>query len=306
MRLDPNLHESVIRILRKRLNANRTIASVQSVSGGCISTACRLLLDDGGSVFLKFGSQPIDMFEAEADGLAAIDATGTITVPNVLGVGSGPPPFILLSWIDTEPPASKFWQRLGHQLAALHTFHRNPNHDTNAKGNLFGYLRDNFIGVTRQPNAQNRSWTQFFAEQRIDFQARLALQQSRIDRGQFRLIQNALPAIKEVISEVESTTSPSLVHGDLWRGNVLCGIDQTPYLIDPAVHFAHSESELAMPRLFGGFADRFQRAYDEQIEPQTGRDQRIEIYQLYHLLNHLNLFGAAYWPDCQRIVSQYL
>ena len=267
------------------------IAAVQEVSGGSIHRARRVDLVDGRSVFLKIasrthGGEP-GVFAAEAAGLAALAAVGEIRVPEVLahggGEGSRGAEYLLLEHIETSAPGPGFFERFGRAFARFHS---------RGRGERFGFAADNVLGATPQPNPWSDDWVSFFRDHRLGHQLRLArrrgLSDAELDGAGDRLLER----LEELLGDPEE--EPCLLHGDLWGGNYLVDTDGAPVLIDPAVYYGRREADLAMTRLFGGFGPDFYRAYDEEWPLAPGSEVRLAVYELYHLLNHLNLFGRSY------------
>ena len=253
----------------------------RTVAGGDISSAWRIDTASG-AVFLKTGpATSAGMFAAEAEGLAEIAATHTVRVPQPLAHGeTSGGAFIALEWLDFSRGTRVAEERLGEQLAALHGC-------TRAR---FGWHRDNTIGLTPQPNPWTGEWIAFFAEHRLGHQLRLAAERGYggdLQRDGARLIER-LPVLLDGYSP-----AASLLHGDLWGGNWAC-CDDAPVIFDPAVYYGDRESDLAMTRLFGGFGPAFYAAYEAAWPLAPGHAARNGLYQLYHVLNHLNLFGRAY------------
>lgn len=273
------------------------IEDVTPVGGGCISNACRVK-SSGGTFFLKWSSdQAGQTFEAEAAGLKALrEAASPLHIPEVLaarnGSGGAEPGFILMDWIDEGPKGRDFWPALGAGLAVLHR----------TSDSSFGFAVDNFIGRIEQVNAPSEVWPRFFLKNRLEFQRDLARRiggwSKAWDAGFDRLAER-LPDI------LPDQPVPSLVHGDLWNGNVIATAAGAPTLIDPATHYAHREVDLAMSELFGGFPPSFYRAYREAWPLDAGYEERRDIYNLYHLINHLNHFGSAYAGQVQAILNRY-
>ena len=272
-----------------RGNGRGEVASARPLSGGGVSRALRLETA-GGSLVLKLKpGAPPDMFAREAEGLAALaGAAGGPAVPGVYLVG---PDFILLQDLRPAPPAPDYWPAFGRQLAALH---RTP-------GARYGFARDNYCGETPQPNPWTESGHEFFAEHRLRHQARLARDRERPDAPDLRRIERLCARLPDLVPP----QSPALIHGDLWRGNALAGPRGEPALIDPAAHFGWAEAELAMTFLFGGFPRAFYDAYAASYPLAPGWRGRTDIYNLYHLLNHLNVFGAGYLGQVQDILRRY-
>jgi fructosamine-3-kinase len=241
------------------------------------------------------------MFEAEAAGLRALAATRAIRVPQVLAVS---PTALVLELIEPAARRTGFAEDFGRRFAALH-LHR---------GKACGFPHDNFIGATPQPNSpldarweeaapdDGPGWPEFYLERRLRFQVRLAEQ--RGDGGELaRLLDRAEARIRELLAS--AIEPPGLLHGDLWGGNYIVDERGEACLIDPAVYYGHREAELAMTRLFGGFDSAFYAAYEEAAPLTAGHPERLPIYQLYHVLNHFNLFGGSYYEQARRMLGRY-
>jgi protein-ribulosamine 3-kinase len=263
------------------------------VSGGDISAAWRLATDDG-DLFIKTGPlSAAEMFAAEAKGLSEIAKTGTIRVPQVIASGSVETAvFLALEWLDLERADAAVESRFGEQLAKLH-------HVTERR---FGWHRDNTIGLTPQHNAWSDDWVDFYREYRLAFQLRLAAQNGFTGELQQRGAQllKRLPIYFE-----GAVPSASLLHGDLWGGNWGCS-GGNPVIFDPAVYYGDRETDLAMTRLFGGFGTAFYDAYESSWPLQDGYQARQCLYQLYHVLNHLNLFGSGYLGRANSLIDELL
>ena len=180
---------------------------------------------------------------------------------------------------------------MGRKLAALH------NH-TNAQ---FGFEHDNYIGSTPQPNTWTEDGYAFFGEQRLNFQAQLAAKRGLLSRAE----EGQVERVGERLAELVPQQPASLLHGDLWDGNALADENGQPALIDPAAHYGWAEAELGMTALFGGFGAEFYAAYEEARPLETGYQERFPVYNLYHLLNHLNLFGMGYHGQVIAILKRY-
>ena len=259
------------------------------VSGGDINDAYKLTLSDSRQVFMKANrSAGLSFFQAEADGLEAIRATGAINVPEVIAVGKDQQygAFLLLEWVKADPKAHDFWEKFGKSLARMHQ----------APASRFGWEKDNYIGASPQKNTLHYSWISFFRDCRLAPQFKLA--QRYFDPAMHKRITRLLDHLDDYLVE---PPHPSLLHGDLWSGNFITGSDGQAWLIDPAVYVGHAETDLAMTELFGGFASAFFSAYKEVNQLQPGYEQRRDLYNLYHLLNHLNLFGEGYLSSVLRI-----
>ena len=283
-------------ILRQTLGSESVIASSESVSGGCINRVMKLNLNSGKPLLVKLAGEANVGFRHEAQGLAAIAETNTIATPQVIAVGDSPQPYLILEWIGTAASQPVFWERLGQKLAALH------NVKPAQQG--FGFTEDNVIGANSQINSWSNSWASFFCERRLRYQFELAFGEGHFSESEVLLFEECLAKVSVMLEQADA--QPSLIHGDLWNGNFLCDQNQQAVLIDPAVSYSHSEVELSIMRMFGGFDPRCFEAYHEMRPAQPGASQRIEIYSLYHYLNHLNLFGRSYLNDCWRIINKYV
>ncbi|HLF63165.1 MAG TPA: fructosamine kinase family protein [Saprospiraceae bacterium] len=285
--MDHRLHKLLAEVLSEE------VFTYSSLSGGDISSVYRIETKDHRFVLkIKAGQDALPLFEAERTGLQAISDTGTIHTPRVMHCGAlAECAVLIMDYIETKQASSTDLANLGHQLARLHWI-------TNAQ---FGWPSDNFIGSLRQCNTWHSDWTMFYTERRLIPQFRMAL-----DKG--LLTASEIPdeaVINDVLRNLFGEIRPSLLHGDLWGGNYLIASDGTPYLIDPAVYYGHHEVDLAMSKLFGGFGRSFYDAFAEVIPEKEGAEARNDIYQLYYLLVHLNLFGSAYRQLVMRIVRRY-
>ena len=256
-------------------------AEPRPVSGGDISAAWRLD-SPAGSVFLKTGpASSYEMFAAEAEGLSELAQANVVRVPAVIALGEQRgSAFVALEWLRFQSIDTASERRLGEQLAALHRTTK-PR---------YGWHRDNTIGLTRQNNAWSDSWVDFYREHRLRYQLELAAGNGftgTLQTEGARLLKR-LPVFYEHYTPVAS-----LLHGDLWGGN-WASCDGQPVIFDPAVYYGDRETDLAMTRLFGGFGTVFYEAYESSWPLQPGHQHRSDLYQLYHVLNHLNLFGSGY------------
>lgn len=236
----------------------------------------------------------LPLLAAEAAGLAALRATATVCVPEVLSCGiEGGKAQLVVEHFDLRPLDRAGGAMLGRQLAALHRH-------THEK---FGWPSDNFIGLGPQPNGWMDNWPRFYAEKRL--RPQLALARSKgMDR-------KSLEGGEELAEKIATFftaghPAPSLLHGDLWGGNAGQLPDGTPVVFDPACHYGDREVDLAMSELFGGFPDSFHAAYREAWPLAEGYETRKTLYNLYHVLNHFNLFGAGYLGQAQRMISKLL
>jgi fructosamine-3-kinase len=229
------------------------------------------------------------MFEAEAEGLAALKKAGAVRVPEVYDVGSDVDgAYIEMERFELERGTERAAAVLGEQLAALHRH----------TADLHGWHRDNTIGPTPQHNPQTNDWVAFFREHRLVYQLDLAARNGYT--GELQDLGNRLAERLEDLFEGYDPAA-SLLHGDLWAGN--WGVaDGVPVIFDPAVYYGDRETDIAMTRLFGGFGDAFYREYERALPLEAGSAERLELYKLYHVLNHLNLFGSGYLDQALSIL----
>ena len=259
------------------------------VGGGSISEASRLVLTDGHELFCKRHDRaPADFFAAEAAGLTVLRAARAVRVPEVIAVTDQ---MLLLEWLSGTP-AGDYWSDLGEQLAQLH-------HHT---AETFGFDADNYCGLTPQPNPRLGDGVHFFAAARLGHQTRLARDAGLLDSADRRQLERVADRLGDWIPP----QPPSLIHGDLWRGNVHCGPSGEPVLVDPATHYGWAEAELAMTTLFGGFPQAFYDAYMAASGCRNDWATRADLYNLYHLLNHLNLFGGGYLSGVRAVLDRYV
>jgi protein-ribulosamine 3-kinase len=273
---------------------NNKIKSSPSVSGGCISNAYRITDESDNQYFLKINSSS-DMFLKEANGLRELRKANAIRVPEVIYAEKE---FILTEFIEQRRKSKSFYEDFGRRFADLHKF----------RGEQFGFFEDNYIGSNPQINipsgSEAHNWVEFYFNKRILYQYKLAEKNSYATNE----LRDAVLSLEKKIDKIigDSIESPSLLHGDLWGGNYIVDEKGNACLIDPAVYYGHREADLAMTKLFGGFSSEFYSAYNEQYPLQDGYSYRENIYKLYHVLNHLNLFGTAYYSQAVSLIKFYL
>ena len=274
------------------------ILKKQTVHGGDANDAYKLFLSNGEALFLKANTiSNADFFRAEAEGIAAIRKTCTIRVPHIHAIGTDNGySFLLMEYIERGGPQQFFWEKLGTDLAAMHK----ADTATYLANGRYGFKNDNYIGAGKQKNTPKNSWIEFFSECRLRPQFELA--SGYFDSFILKRANNLLDNLDRFLYEPEK---PALLHGDLWSGNFMSDESGQPMLIDPAVYVGCNEADIAMTELFGGFHHRFYDAYFEAIGAVPGYEDRRDLYNLYHLTNHLNLFGSAYLSAVVRTIERY-
>ena len=265
------------------------IVRQEPLGGGCISDTTRLIMDDGESLFLKqHEAAPEGMFHAEAAGLAALSRCGAVKIPRVLHTEED---FILLEDLGQGSQRQDYWAKLGRGLADIHS-QVHPQ---------FGFSMDNYCGSTPQQNTPTTDGYSFFGDYRILKLASQAFHRHLLDREDLSKLETIASSLQRWIPEQPAV----LIHGDLWSGNVHCDEQGNPALIDPAAHWGWAETELAMTELFGGFGGDFYASYAENASLDQDWRERVPIYNLYHLLNHLLLFGASYLGAIRTITRRF-
>ena len=272
-----------------------TVERIRPVTGGCINTT--VIIDNGStSYFVKLNSaEHRKMFEAEAEGLRELSRTDTLRVPMPVccGEGSSQAWLVLENMGEMVSGTKGGWNRLGRGLALMHRC----RHDK------YGWHRDNTIGSSPQINTRSQNWVEFLRDCRIGYQLALADRNGHGDRLQPRgskLLDKFEFFFADYIPEA------SLLHGDLWSGNVGFVDGRDPVIFDPAVYYGDREADVAMTELFGSFAPEFYDAYQTEWPLDKGYEVRKQLYNLYHLLNHLNLFGRGYLANCESTIDRLL
>ncbi|HSG59367.1 MAG TPA: fructosamine kinase family protein [Woeseiaceae bacterium] len=240
--------------------------------------------------FRKAGpASALAMFEAEADGLNELRTAGEVRVPEVIDVGiENGQSYLVIEHLDLQRPSRDVERKFGQQLARLHRH----------TADRFGWFRDNTIGPTPQRNDWSDDWIDFFGELRLDFQVRLAARNGYDLTDEGARLRKRLPELFDAYEPVAS-----LLHGDLWGGN-WGAVNGEPVIFDPAVFHGDRESDIAMTMLFGGFGRAFYQAYEAEWPMAPGHERRIKLYQLYHVLNHLNLFGSSYLGRARQLLRE--
>lgn len=263
-----------------------TVLQINQISGGCIGNSYRVK-GTKGLYFVKsyYHNESIN----EANGLIELAKAEGIGLPELLNFDNKS---IVLRYIEEGRPSKTFQNDLGTIIAKLHRI----------KSDNFGFYEDNYIGSTPQINLYKSNWMDFYITNRLDFQFDLAGKNGfKIVCDKYKKLKPLIPGILEGDNEI-----PSLLHGDLWSGNVICSSAGSPIIIDPAVYYGSREIELVMTKLFGGFSNSFYNRYKKEYPLQKGWEEREKIYTLYHVMNHLNIFGSGYRAHALQLINYYL
>lgn len=287
-----SIHPDILTYIKKALSIK--VLNSEPVSGGSINRAYHLQTGDK-KYFIKINSktQFPGMFEDEAEGLKLIAKTETIAVSKVLLIGSvGNDSFLLMEWINASRPSPRSSEILGRQLAQMHRH----------SSDFFGLDGDNYMGSLRQSNQKHNTWSGFFINERLLPMVKMAVEKGLLstkDVADFEILYKNLPGLF-------TEEKPSLIHGDLWGGNYLISDAGIPYLIDPAVSYGNREFDIAMTTLFGGFDAAFYSAYQDEFPLNKNWEHRIDLWNLYPLLVHLNLFGLGYLGQVRDCLRKYI
>jgi protein-ribulosamine 3-kinase len=286
------------------------ISAIRDLSGGCIHRVIEVTLEGGEKLVAKLNSASNQqLFVEEAHGLRTLAATrrgpvsgpGTVMTPQPLATLVHKNTAVLLMTAIQSPRSSvdqSTWARFGAELAALHQ---------SSAGDRYGFEIDNHIGSTFQPNSWSDDWVDFNAVNRLGFQLETARSQGLLDARDSDRVQSVIDRLDEFIPR---RPKPALLHGDLWSGNALPGTgpDGSPRIavIDPACSIGDGWADIAMMRLFGGFPQSCLDAYASNVDDHDDVETRIAMYQLYHVLNHANIFGAGYVEQAMGLAARLL
>jgi len=289
-----DIFKAIVQQIRETTGKAFALHKVVSVGGGCINSAYRLE-GDRGAYFIKINlKEQLPMFAAEAIGLHEVAATGTVRVPLPICHGvCGDKSYLALEYLELRPTEGTCDRLLGQKLAAMHKIAQA----------YFGWHRDNTIGSTRQPNTRLSDWIEFFARHRLGFQLKLA--ETHGFGGKLQREGEKLMVCLPVFFATY-TPKPSLLHGDLWGGNYAADNTGQPVIFDPACYYGDREADIAMTELFGGFGRDFMLAYSNAYPLDEGYQTRKTLYNLYHIINHLNLFGGGYLVQAENLISRLL
>jgi fructosamine-3-kinase len=292
MTMVPSVPLEIVEDLQESIGVQVTDFSFSG--GGCINHGGRII-SSRGDFFLKWNSAEKfpGMFLAESKGLALLRSADAIHIPRVIHAGTaGQFQYLVLEFIGNGPLAQDYWAKFGSGLAAIHK-------NTSLH---FGLDHNNYVGSLLQYNDRHSSWPDFFILQRLQPQIQIAFDDKKIDNSVLKKFERFYSRLPSLLTE----EVPALLHGDLWSGNLLVDANGAPCLIDPAVYFGHREADLAMTQLFGGIDRSFLTSYDEIFPFVSGYPERFDIYNLYPLLVHLNLFGGGYESQVTAIVQRFL
>lgn len=283
-----------ILIQEKLLSPKGKIESIAEVHGGSINQSY-LLKASGKSFFVKLNRRSDNhlFFDCEKSGLELLSQHSSFNIPKVYSIYSNSElGALIMEFVESAQAAPGFWEDFGRKLAKMH--------QTTSPG--FGLDQDNFIGSLPQANEQRQSWCEFFMEQRIEKQYQLAREQNYLDDDFGRDLNKLYPKLTELIPE----EPPALLHGDLWSGNFKVAGDGYASIFDPAVYYGHREVDLAMMHLFGGFDKRLFAAYHEIFPLEASWESRIDLFNIYPLMVHVNLFGGSYVSRARQVLRKYL
>lgn len=287
------LSDSIGRILLRKYGKPVQIKSLTPLGGGCINQSYRIDTNSD-SFFIKYNRAEAfkGMFSSEAAGLKQLLDAGSIRIPSVIENGETDEyTFLMLEFIHQGRKGNGFWEGFGSALAYLHK----------QSDEVFGWGMDNYIGSLPQSNKAHKAWIDFFIMERLEPMLKLARDGKKIGPELAR----RFDTLYNRFNEIFPPEPPALLHGDLWSGNFLVDETGNPCLIDPSVYYGHREADLAMTHLFGGFSEEFYSAYHSVFPLEKGWEKRIDIFNLYPLLVHVNLFGGGYISDVGRIMAYY-
>jgi len=279
-------------VLINAFERKENLVHYEPIQGGCVNQAVRLSTDKG-NYFLKWNNTQVDMFEKESLGLKYLSNFGKINIPQVFQSGElHSKGFLLMEYIAPGKMDKIFWEQLGNGLAELHK----------VTNDQFGLDHDNYIGRLHQENTFHTDWINFFINCRLTPQIKQARNEGLISADTVM----KFDALYLQLNNLIPSEKPALLHGDLWSGNIHSDQNKRPYLIDPAVYYGHREAEMAFTQLFGGFDELFYSSYENTYPMIPGFDSRVDLFNLYPLLVHLNLFGSSYLSSIVNILNRFV
>lgn len=285
---------SLIKHLETKVDAKFT--QTRRVSGGSINEAARLYSEQTGPCFLKWNrSDDPDMFVKEVKGLKLLASAETdLVIPGVIEQGvmdNGTTAFLLMDYIEEGSAHNDSARKFGVELARMHQ----------KQAGQHGLDHDNYIGRLLQSNKQHDNWVDFFVNERIDYQLQIAFDRGSLPRSLKSNFENMYRELPNLMPE----EPPSLLHGDLWGGNYFYDSEGNAAIFDPALYYGSREMELAFTHMFGGFSSEFYEGYESEWPLESGFNERVDLYNLYHLMTHTNMFGGHYARQVQSIVEQF-
>jgi protein-ribulosamine 3-kinase len=288
-----NALASLISLMADRFGISTNTISARKVYGGSINQ-CYQVTAGKKNYFCKINSRQSfpGMFEAERIGLDVIADTKSIRVPAVIDmIDTDAQQFLILEWIEPKTHSPKFWTLFGESLAKMHEVRQLQP----------GFSSDNYIGSLRQFNTPKESWVSFFIEQRLQVQVRMARNNNLLDKVDLVRFDRLYEQLDQLLPEEPDV----LLHGDLWSGNFMCDVADQPVIFDPAVYYGSRHIDLAMTTLFGGFDQAFYKAYQYNSPLPSNYQEVWALMNLYPLLVHLNLFGAAYRSRILNVLKHF-
>jgi len=291
--LPEDLKKSVESLLADKFKTPVIVYEYHTIGGGCINEAFSLKTNMG-KYFIKYNSSSAfpGMFNKEAAGIKILADTNTIEIPEVIGSAeTSKYAFLLLKYIETGTTGRNFWNDFGTKLADLHS----------NTSEYFGLDHNNYIGSLVQKNNPHPDFFRFFISERIEPQLKEARNQGAFSQSEIRYFDSLFNTLANIIP----VEKPALIHGDLWSGNYMVSANGSPCLIDPAVYYGHREADIAMTQLFGGFQPEFYHAYNMAWPMEKDWQKRMDIFNLYPLLVHVNLFGGIYARQVLQIIRQF-
>ncbi len=294
MLLPADLISHIENTLSTTLKLEVEIEHVEKVSGGSVNDSFKLSTKDN-AFFIKINNENKfpGLFNAEANGLKLLRSSQSFHIPEVISTGTfNELGYLILPYVEQGKPSPNFWTTFANQLAQLHQ----------NSAEYFGLENDNYNGSLAQVNSKKLTWASFFVENRLMIQCKMARDTQRVDGAFVQEIEKIYPKIEALFP----SEKPSLLHGDLWSGNYLVGINDRPVLIDPAVYYGHREVDIAMCMLFGGFDRKMYDRYHEVFPLESDWESRVDIANLYPLLVHVNLFGASYAKRVRQVIKPFI
>lgn len=288
------MHKNSVRKLLETITSQPIITSWEPLSGGSINNSYLIILENNQRFFVKThkGNSIAGMYKSEFHALQLLTATKSLVIPVPICFDEN---YLILEFIEEGKPVSDWQEQMGRGLALMHQA---------TQQEVFGFDMDNYLGTTPQVNTWENDWLVFWRDQRLKFQLDIFKEKTTSDDPLLKAGYSMLMKLDDILA---SDKEPGvLLHGDLWSGNAAANEKGEPVIFDPASYYGHREAEFGMMRLFGGFGPECEAAYQEVWPFQPDYDRRIDVYRLYHQLNHLNLFGSSYYNGCLDTIKAFL